>query len=311
MSRLPFGLKLPVVAAPMFLVSGTELVISACRAGIVGAFPTTNCRTAAELDTWMGEIASVTAAMPDAAPWAANLITHRTNSRLPDDLALIAKHKPRIVITALGSPAPVIDTVHAYGGMVLADVVDTTLARKALAAGADGLACVAAGAGGHTGALSPLAFISAVRGFFDGPVALGGGIADGAGVAAAIAGGADLVYMGTRFVGANESMAVPAYKAMLAAAGIDDIVVSAAVTGTPASWLRASFLAAGYAPDGGVPQRDYESAGDARTRWRDIWSAGQGVHAVAGEAPVRQIVAELARGFSRAQHRLGAWGVAG
>ncbi|KQS03874.1 2-nitropropane dioxygenase [Sphingomonas sp. Leaf357] len=303
MNRLGLNLRLPVIAAPMFLVSGPALVIAACRAGIVGSFPTTNCRTAAEVDAWMGEI---TAAI-DGAPWAANLITHSTNTRRADDLALVAKYRPPLVITALGSPAPVIETVHAYGGTVLADVIDPTLARKALAAGADGLACVATGAGGHTGKYSPLAFVSAVRAFFDGPLALGGGIADGAGVAAAVAAGADLIYMGTRFVGATESLAVPAYKAMVAEAGIDDIVVSGAVTGTPASWLRASFDAAGYTVDGGAPERNYDSAADGRARWRDIWSAGQGVHATTGEQTTAAIVDDLDRGFSAAQVRLASW----
>lgn len=302
---MPFGsaLRLPVIAAPMFLVSGPDLVIAACRAGIIGSFPTTNCRTAADVDTWMSRI---TAAI-DGAPWAANLITHSTNARLADDLALVAKHQPPLVITALGSPAPVVEVVHAYGGMVLADVVDPRLARKALAAGADGLACVAAGAGGHTGQLSPLAFVAAVRGFFAGPLALGGGIADGAGVAAAIAAGADLVYMGTRFIAARESLADPAYKAMVAAAQIDDIVVSAAVTGTAASWLRESFDAAGYTLAGGAPKRDYDSVGDGRARWRDIWSAGQGVHATRAEQSAAEIVEELRHGFVTAQARCARW----
>ncbi|QNQ10867.1 NAD(P)H-dependent flavin oxidoreductase [Sphingomonas alpina] len=300
---LPFALRLPVIAAPMFLVSGPALVIAACRAGIIGSFPTTNCRTAEEVDAWMTEI---TAGI-DGAPWAANLITHSTNERLADDLALVAKYKPPLVITALGSPAPVIDTVHGYGGIVFADVIDVMLARKALAAGADGLACVAAGAGGHTGTFSPLALVSVIRGFFDGPLALGGGIADGAGVAAAVAAGADLIYMGTRFVAARESMASPDYKAMLAEAGIADVVVSSAVTGTPASWLRASFDAAGYTVDGGAPTRDYNSASDGRSRWRDIWSAGQGVHAISDERSMADIVDELDLGFIAAQARLTAW----
>ena len=294
------GLRLPVVAAPMFLVSGPELVIAACQAGIVGSFPTTNCRTAIELDAWMAQIAG---AIGDR-PWAANLITHSTNARLADDLALVAKYRPPLVITALGSPAPVLETVHAYGGTVLADVIDLKLAKKALASGANGLACVAHGAGGHTGNLSPLAFVSAVREFFDGTLALGGGISEGAGVAAAIAAGADLVYMGTRFIAARESMAAPAYKTMLADATIADIVVSANVTGTPASWLRPSLIAAGYGDDGAPPSRDYGSVDDARTRWRDIWGAGQGVHATKSEQSVAAIVDELEAGFAAAKRRL-------
>ena len=293
-------LRLPVVAAPMFLVTGPDLVIAACTAGILGAFPTTNCRTASELDDWM---ARITGAI-DGRPWAANLITHSTNARLADDLALVARYRPPVVITALGSPAPVLDAVHAYGGIVLADVIDTKLAKKALAAGADGLACVSHGAGGHTGMLSPLAFVSAVRQFHAGPLAVGGGIADGAGVAGAIAAGADLVYMGTRFIAATESLAQPAYKAMLADAQIADIVVSAAPTGTPASWLRGSLIAAGYGDDGAPRPRDYGSTEDAHKRWRDIWGAGQGVHATTGEQPMADIVAELEVGFRAARDRL-------
>ena len=198
-------LRLPVVAAPMFLVSGPEMVIAAARSGIIGAFPTPNCRTAADLDAWMTRIAAETEGAPGL--WAANLVTHSSNQRLADDLALIAKHKPPVVITALGSPASAVETVHGYGGIVLADVISVALGRKAAAAGADGLVCVSAGAGGHTGFLSPFAFITALRAEFDGIICVGGGIADGAALAGAIAAGADLVYMGTRFLAAEESMA--------------------------------------------------------------------------------------------------------
>ncbi|HWW12620.1 MAG TPA: nitronate monooxygenase, partial [Brevundimonas sp.] len=170
----PFDtLRLPVFAAPMFLISGPELVIAACRAGVGGAFPTPNCRTVEDLDTWMGTITD--ALKPGDAPWIANMITHSTNARLPEDLRLIAEYKPPVVITALGSPKPVMETVKGYGGLVFADVVSMKLARKAAEAGVDGLACVSAGAGGHTGHLSPFAFISAVRDFFDGYIAVGGG----------------------------------------------------------------------------------------------------------------------------------------
>ena len=202
-AELAAAAAVPVVAAPMFLVSGPELVVAAARAGILGAFPTQNCRTPEQLDEWLGAIASGAG----TAPWAVNLVTHRSNTRLADDLALVAAHRPPVVITALGSPRPVIDTVKAYGGLVVADVIDLVLARKAIAAGVDGLACISAGAGGHTGHLSPFAFVSAVRDLFDGLVTVGGGIADGAGVAGAVAGGADLVYMGTRFLATTESRA--------------------------------------------------------------------------------------------------------
>lgn len=297
------NLRLPVVAAPMFLVSGPDMVIAAARAGIVGAFPTPNCRTAEELDGWMTHIADETADAPGL--WAANLVTHSSNRRLPDDLELIAKHKPPLVITALGSPAPAIATVHGYGGKVMADVVDLKLARKAAAAGSDGLVAVSSGAGGHTGQLSPFAFVSAIRQFFDGMVCVGGGIADGAGVAGAVAAGADLVYMGTRFLASEESMAARAYKRMVVESSSDDLVVSAAITGTPASWLKPSLAAQGYDPDqlGAPTKRDYGGA-DIGTKWKDLWAAGQGLHAITSIEPVSAIVDRLEDEYRSAARRL-------
>lgn len=301
-------LRLPVVAAPMFLVSGPEMVIAAARAGIVGAFPTPNCRTAEELDDWMTRIVAGTAGARGL--WAANLVTHSSNTRLPDDLALIAKHRPPLVITALGSPRPAIDLVHGYGGLVLADVVNESLGRKAAAAGADGLVAVASGAGGHTGSLSPFAFVSVLRQFFDGIVCVGGAIADGAGVAGAVASGADLVYLGTRFLAAEESIADPAYKAMVVDARADDLVVSSAITGTAASWLKPSLIQAGYdIADLGKPAaRDY--GGDPARKWRDLWAAGQGLHAVTQMEPVSRIVDTLETGWNAARDRLAQFGEA-
>ncbi len=299
----PFDtLRLPVFAAPMFLVSGPEMVIAACKAGIGGAFPTTNCRTVDDLDGWMARITE--ALKPGDAPWIANLITHSTNARLPEDLRLVARYKPPVVITALGSPKPVMETVKAYGGLVFADVISMTLAKKAAGAGVDGLACVSAGAGGHTGHLSPFAFISAVREFFDGYIAVGGGVGDGAGIAGAVAAGADFVYMGTRFLATTESMAQPAYKQMVIDAGPDDLVVSDAVTGTAASWLKPSLRAAGQDPDnlGGPAVRDYASGGDTK-RWRDIWAAGQGIESVKAVEPTADVVAQLEREYVAALER--------
>lgn len=301
-TAFPYPMRLPVISAPMFLVSGPELVIAACKAGIGGAFPTPNCRTVADLDAWMGQITD--ALSPGDGPWIANLITHSTNTRLEEDLRLVAQYKPPVVITALGSPKPVMETVKGYGGLVFADVVNMNLAKKAAGAGVDGLACISAGAGGHTGHLSPFAFVSAVREFFDGWLTIGGGIADGAGVAGAIAAGADMVYMGTRFLAAAESRAQDPYKQMIVDSGPDDLIVSSAITGTPASWLKPSLRAAGMDPDalGGPITRDY-SGDAAHKRWRDIWAAGQGLQAVSAIEPTATVVDRLEAEYQAAAAR--------
>ncbi len=311
-AKLPSGLRLPLFAAPMFLVSGVDLVVGACRAGIIGSFPTSNCRTVADLDTWMGSIVDALAAPknPDqqweTAPWAVNLITHSSNSRLADDLALVAQYKPPVVITALGSPKPVMDTVKGYGGIVLADVIDLKLARKAADVGADGLACIASGAGGHTGSLSPFAFVTTVREFFSGPIVVGGGISSGAGIAGAIAAGADAVYMGTRFIPARESLAIADYKQMVVDHGTADLVISDGVTGTPASWLRPSLIASGYDPDDlarPAAVRNYDANQSPAKRWKDTWAAGQGLETIRKVQPIGEIVDELADQYEAAVGR--------
>ncbi len=308
-----FPLPLPVFAAPMFLISGPQLVLAACKAGIIGAFPTPNARPIAELDTWMRQIteglaqARETQGAETVGPWCANLVTHSSNTRLPEDLELIARYKPPIVVTALGSPKPAIPIVQAYGGLVFADVTSIGLARKAVAAGADGLACISSGAGGHTGSISPFAFISAVREFFDGHIIVGGGISDGWGVAGAIAAGADFVYMGTRFIPTVESMAPEAYKQMLVDSSVEDIIVSAGVTGTPASWLKPSLRANGLDPDNmpPAPSRDYDSNQSIGSKkWKDIWAAGQGVGAVKNIEPVAVVVERLRCEYRSACQRL-------
>ena len=309
---LPFALRLPVVAAPMFLISGPELVLAACRAGIIGAFPTPNARPVSVLADWMQQITEGLAQARDAqpaatlGPWCANLVTHSSNTRLAEDLALVARFKPPVVVTALGSPKPAIEVVHAYGGLVIADVISVGLAKKAVAAGADGLACVCAGAGGHTGFLSPFAFVSAVREFFDGYVITGGGIGDGWGVAGAVASGADLVYMGTRFIPTAESLAPPEYKQMVVDSGIDDLVVSAGVTGTAASWLKPSLRAQGLDPDNmpDAPGRQYDSNQSfAGKKWTEVWAAGQGLGPIKAVASVATVVDELARDYQQAMTR--------
>ncbi|TQM62250.1 NAD(P)H-dependent flavin oxidoreductase [Humibacillus xanthopallidus] len=295
------ALRLPVVAAPMFLVSGTELVVAAARAGVLGAFPTQNCRTAEQLDEWLATIS----AGVGGRPWAVNLVTHSSNTRLADDLRLVGEYRPPVVITALGSPRPVMEVVKGYGGLVVGDVVSIALARKAVAAGVDGLACISAGAGGHTGHLSPFAFVSAVRDFFDGIVTVGGGIADGRGVAGAVAAGADLVYMGTRFLASLESLAPDAYKKMVVDHGPDDLVVSAGITGTAASWLRPSLLANGLDPDHLVHEgsRSYDAAQAPAARWSQLWAAGQGLQSIHGVQPVAEIVDELEAEYAAAAER--------
>jgi len=296
----------------MFLISGPQLVLAACRSGIVGAFPTPNARPIEVLGEWMTQITEGLAQARDqqgahtVGPWCANLVTHSSNTRLAEDLELVARFQPPLVVTALGSPKPAIPVVHAYGGRVIADVTTLPLARKAAAAGADGLACISAGAGGHTGSLSPFAFVSAVREFFDGLVIIGGGISDGWGVAGAIACGADLVYMGTRFIPTEESRADPAYKQMLVDSTADDLVVSAGLTGTPASWLKPSLRAHGLDPDNlpAAPPRSYDSNQNLATkRWRDVWAAGQGVGAIKGIEPVAAVVDRLAQEYESAASR--------
>ncbi|MFG6447543.1 lipocalin-like domain-containing protein [Roseateles sp. BYS180W] len=305
--------RLPVFAAPMFLVSGPELVLAACRAGIVGAFPTPNTRTPEQLEDWMRQITQGLAQLRDEQPadtlgaWCANLVTHRSNARLPEDLKLVQKYRPPVVVTALGSPKPAVEVVHSYGGLVFADVTSPTLARKAVEAGVDGLACICSGAGGHTGSISPFAFVSAVREFFDGTIVLGGGISDGWGLAGALACGADYVYMGTRFVATRESMAQQAYKQMLVDSTLEDLVVSAAITGTPASWLRPSLLANGIDPDdvsSPAPTRNYNSLENPAKRWAQLWAAGQGVGAIHAVEPVGAVVDRIEQEFHAARTHL-------
>lgn len=310
-SELLSRLRIPVVAAPMFLVSGPELVLAACRSGVIGSFPTQNCRTVDELDQWLAAITEqLRDAGPSAAPWAVNLVTHRSNRRFEEDLRLVAEYQPPIVITALGSPRPVMETVHGYGGIVIADVVNMTLAHKAAEAGVDGMACISAGAGGHTGHMSPFAFISAVREFYDGLVIIGGGIADGAGVAGAVVAGADLVYMGTRFLAAQESTAQSEYKQMVVDHGPDDLVVSDAITGTPASWLRPSLVANGLDPANPSPLtegRDYTSGAEGIKRWKDLWAAGQGLQSIRAIDTVDTIVDRISAEYEDRLEVARAW----
>ena len=309
-------LCLPLIAAPMFLVSGVDLVTAACRNGVIGAFPTVNCRNVDELERWLTEIDDRLNRHRDAcgsapAPSCPNLIVHRSNARLAQDLAVLLRHRPEIVITSVGSPAPVVKPLHDAGAMVLADVASIRHAERAVAAGADGLVLLTAGAGGQTGWLNPFAFVRAVRAFFDGPIVLAGGISDGYALRAAQVLGCDLAYMGTKFIATRESMADARYKAMLVEASADDILLTRAFTGLETNMLRPSIRDAGLDPDH-LPERgaidigkdiDIGARESRSTRWRDIWSAGHSTSGVADVPSVEQLVARTLEEYRAALTR--------
>jgi len=285
-------MALPVIAAPMFLVSCPELVVACCRSGVIGAFPAPNCRTIEDLDGWL---ARISAQSKDAAPFALNMVVHSTYPRLAAEIDLVKKHKPPLVITALGSPRNVVEAVHSYGGRVFADVISPKFAKKAIEAGVDGLILVAAGAGGHAGALAPFAFLPEVRKFWSGPVVLGGGVSNGRSVRAVEVLGADLAYIGTSFIAAAESMAPAAYKEMLIRTDAEGIVLTNAVTGVHGNFLAESLVAAGYDLKNLQPKQ-MNLAGGADTAmkaWKHIWSAGQGVGSVTKIEPAAEIIARI------------------
>lgn len=305
LARFHGRLSLPLIAAPMFLVSGVDLVTAACRNGVIGSFPTVNCRSPEQLDLWLGEIEDRLRRHGDetgkpAAPICPNLIVHRSNARLEADLQVLLRHQPELVITSVGSPAPVLAALHDAGALVFADVASIRHAERAVAAGADGLVLLTAGAGGQTGWLNPFVFVRAVRAFFDGPVVLAGGIGDGHALLAAQALGCDLAYMGTKFIATAESMADPRYKAMLVTSSADDIVLTTAFTGLQTNMLRPSIAAAGLDPDDLPPRgaidigKDIDiGARDNRpARWRDIWSAGHSTSGVSAVLSVDDLVAQ-------------------
>jgi nitronate monooxygenase len=285
-------LRLPVIAAPMFLISGPDLVIAACKAGIIGCFPAPNARDLPILDSWCARISAET---KDAAPWAMNILAHSSYARFGAELATVARHRPPLLITALGSPARALNAVHDYGGLVFADVTTPTLARKAIDAGADGLVLVCAGAGGHTGSYNNFAFVAEVRTFWDGPIVLSGGIGNAPSILAARALGADLAYMGTRFIASAESLGEAARKDMTVAARMEDIITSAAVTGIPANWMLPSLKAAGFALDQLKSERKIDfTTTDTAKPWKNIWGAGHAVGEVNAIEPVAAIVDRLA-----------------
>ncbi|NIB43339.1 nitronate monooxygenase [Pseudomaricurvus alkylphenolicus] len=301
---LPTQLRLPAMQAPMFLISGPDMVINACRAGIIGCFPTPNARTTETLDEWMGQITE--ALKPQDAPWAVNLIVHPSYPRRDADLELILKHKPPVVVTALGSPRHVVEQIHNYGGLVLADVINPTFARKAASAGVDGLVLVSTGAGGHTGYLSPFVFINEIRQWWDGLIVLGGGISTGRDIHAVQTMGADIAYIGTRFIATDEGLCKTEYKQMVVDSGADDIVTSDAITGVKANWMRQSLIKGGYDPDN-MPAKgsvDFASNGADNKRWKDIWAAGQGVGATRAIEKIANIVDQLDLEYRASKERM-------
>jgi len=309
-------LRLPVIGSPLFIISGPELVIAQCKAGIVGSFPALNARPAAMLDEWLHriteELAAHNRANPDrpAAPFAVNQIVHRSNERLEADLETCAKWQVPIVITSLGAREDLNQAVHGWGGVTLHDIIDDRFARKAIEKGADGLIAVAAGAGGHAGRLSPFAITQEIRQWFAGPLILSGSIATGDAVLAAQAMGADLAYIGSPFIATEEANADPAYKQGIVEGKAADIVYSNLFTGVHGNYLRGSIVAAGMDPDN-LPEGDLSTMnfgggnGSKAKAWKDIWGSGQGIGVVDQVEPVAVRVDRLEREYRAARARLG------
>lgn len=305
--RIPFrdSLSIPVVAAPMFLISGPKLVLESCKNGIVGTFPALNQRSTEGFEEWLAEIEESLASFEresgkKAPPFGVNLIVHRSNPRVEADLEVIVKHRVPIVITSLGAVAELVDAVHSYGGLVYHDVTNRRHAEKAAGAGVDGLICVAAGAGGHAGVLNPMPFIAEIRSFFDGTILLAGCMSTGGDVASAMQMGADLAYLGTRFINTAESRADDTYKRMIVESRAGDIVYTAAVSGVPASFLRASLEATGITEEmwSGTAKIDFGKELDSEAKaWKTVWSAGQGVTTIGDVLPVAELVARLKSEF--------------
>lgn len=288
--------RLPLMAAPMFLVSGPELAVACAKAGVVGSFPGPNARNVDILDAWLGQVIDGLRDVPDAAPWALNMIVHSTYDRFPREIELIEKYQPKIVSTALGSPKRVLEHVHGYGGVVMADVVTPALAKKAIDAGVDALILVTHGAGGHTGHYNPFAFVAEVRKFWDGPLGLAGCITTGRDIRAAQLMGADFVVAGTRFIAAKESMASDAYRELVVGSDIEDLVETKAVSGVLANWLKPTLDAAGIDPSGDGRGKQIDFSGDisaGKKAWKDVWSAGQGLGAIDRVTTVQEIVDRL------------------
>ena len=305
-------LPLPIIGAPLFIISNPKLVIAQCEAGVVGAMPALNARPAELLDEWLAEITETLAAYnkanPDkpAAPFAINQIVHKSNDRLEHDMAVCAKYKVPIIITSLGARIDVNEAVHAWGGVVMHDIINNFFAKKAIEKGADGLIAVAAGAGGHAGVKSPFALIQEIRERFDGPVALSGSIASGGAVLAAQAMGADFAYIGSAFVATDEARAAADYKQMIVDSTSDDIVYSNLFTGVHGNYLKGSIKAAGLDPDN-LPASDPSQmnfGGSGAKAWKDVWGCGQGIGAIKSVQPAAELIGRLKREYESARLRV-------
>ena len=308
-------LRLPVIAAPLFIVSSPKLVIEQCKAGVIGSFPALNARPGPVLEEWLLQIDAELRAFQQAhperrvAPFAVNQIVHSSNDRLEHDVELCRKHKVPVQITSLRAPDAVVEAAHSYGGLVFHDVTNVKHAKRALQAGVDGLILVCAGAGGHAGTLSPFALVTSVREFYDGPIILSGAISNGASILAAQAAGADLAYMGTRFIATEEANAADAYKQAVVDSAAEDIIYTNLFTGVHGNYLRSSIVAAGLDPDA-LPEADkskmnFASGGSSRAKaWRDIWGSGQSVAGIHEVLPVAQLVDRLHAEYTAAVARV-------
>jgi nitronate monooxygenase len=314
-SHIKDNLSIPVIGSPLFIISGPELVIAQCKAGIIGSFPALNARPQHVLEEWIvrikTELAEYKAENPDAkvAPFAVNQICHGSNDRLAEDMATCVKHEVPIIITSLRPPAELVEAAHSYGGLVYHDVINVRHAKKAVEQGVDGLILVCAGAGGHAGALSPFALLREVKEWFDGTVILSGAIGDGHAVAASLALGADFAYMGTRFIATQEANADPEYKKMLEESAAADIVYSSLFTGVHGNYLKPSISNAGMDPDN-LPSADkssmnFGSGGNTKSKaWKDIWGSGQGIGRIYDSPPVSELVDRIKAEFEQAKEGL-------
>lgn len=319
MSRAAFrmdSLSLPLVAAPMFLISGPELALACCREGVVGSFPALNQRTSEGFEEWLVQMSEGLGKLkeenPEAsiAPYAVNLIVHRSNPRWQADLELCVKHQVPIIITSLGAASQVVEAVHSYGGVVFHDVTNQKHARKAAEAGVDGVIAVAAGAGGHAGTINPIVLVHEIREVFDGTILLAGGLSHGEDILAAQALGADLAYMGTRFINTTESQAEDAYRTMIIESVSSDIIHTPAVSGIPASFMRQSLEAAGFPMDklNQAGEINYgeklKPIDDEANAWKTVWSAGQGVSQITDVVSVEALVSRLKQEYQKARTRI-------